>query len=79
MVLVDLNILRDALVGVPWADGLVIGQQKRLTIAIELVVNPSVIFIDEPTSGLDARSTTIVMRTVRSTVDTELTVVCTVH
>ena len=28
MELVDLNILGDALVGVPWVDGLVIGQRK---------------------------------------------------
>uniref|UniRef100_A0A803PAL2 Uncharacterized protein n=1 Tax=Cannabis sativa TaxID=3483 RepID=A0A803PAL2_CANSA len=35
--------------------------------------------MDEPTSGLDARSAAIVMRTVRNTVDTGRTVVCTIH
>jgi ABC-type multidrug transport system permease subunit len=35
--------------------------------------------MDEPTSGLDARAATIVMRTVRNTVDTGRTVVCTIH
>ncbi|KAL5776255.1 hypothetical protein ACOSP7_009181 [Xanthoceras sorbifolium] len=35
--------------------------------------------MDEPTSGLDARATAIVMRTVRNTVDTGRTVVCTIH
>ena len=34
---------------------------------------------DEPTSGLDARAAAIVMRTVRNTVDTGRTVVCTIH
>ncbi|KAL0441591.1 UNVERIFIED_CONTAM: Pleiotropic drug resistance protein 1 [Sesamum radiatum] len=41
--------------------------------------NPSIIFMDEPTSGLDARAAAIVMRTVRNTVDTGRTVVCTIH
>ena len=34
---------------------------------------------DEPTSGLDARAAAIVMRTVRNTVNTGRTVVCTIH
>ncbi|KAI9160561.1 hypothetical protein LWI28_009429 [Acer negundo] len=34
--------------------------------------------MDEPTSGLDARAAAIVMRTVRNTVDTGRTVVCTI-
>ncbi|KAL0447519.1 UNVERIFIED_CONTAM: Pleiotropic drug resistance protein 1 [Sesamum latifolium] len=35
--------------------------------------------MDEPTSGLDARAAAIVMRTVRNTVNTGRTVVCTIH
>ncbi|KAL5721099.1 Pleiotropic drug resistance protein 2 [Ranunculus cassubicifolius] len=79
MGLVELNPSRDALVGLPGVDGLSTEQRKRLTIAVELVANPSIIFMDEPTSGLDARSAAIVMRTVRNTVDTGRTVVCTIH
>ncbi|CAN6717057.1 unnamed protein product [Malus baccata var. baccata] len=79
MALVELNPLRDSLVGLPGIDGLSTEQRKRLTIAVELVVNPSIIFMDEPTSGLDARAAAIVMRTVRNTVDTGRTVVCTIH
>ncbi|KAJ9184443.1 hypothetical protein P3X46_004169 [Hevea brasiliensis] len=77
--LVELNPIRDALVGLPGVDGLSTEQRKRLTIAVELVANPSIIFMDEPTSGLDARAAAIVMRTVRNTVDTGRTVVCTIH
>ncbi|KAK7377262.1 hypothetical protein VNO80_02684 [Phaseolus coccineus] len=79
MELVELNSLREALVGLPGQTGLSTEQRKRLTIAVELVANPSIIFMDEPTSGLDARAAAIVMRTVRNTVDTGRTVVCTIH
>ncbi|KAK4590481.1 hypothetical protein RGQ29_020864 [Quercus rubra] len=79
MELVELKPLRQALVGLPSENGLSTEQRKRLTIAVELVANPSIIFMDEPTSGLDARAAAIVMRTVRNTVDTGRTVVCTIH
>ncbi|KAL5135188.1 Pleiotropic drug resistance protein 1 [Glycine soja] len=79
MELVELKALRNALVGLPGINGLSTEQRKRLTIAVELVANPSIIFMDEPTSGLDARAAAIVMRTVRNTVDTGRTVVCTIH
>ncbi|KAK2971133.1 hypothetical protein RJ640_008557 [Escallonia rubra] len=79
MELVELNTLKNAIVGLPGITGLSTEQRKRLTIAVELVANPSIIFMDEPTSGLDARAAAIVMRTVRNTVDTGRTVVCTIH
>ena len=79
MELVELTPLRDSLVGLPGVNGLSTEQRKRLTIAVELVANPSIIFMDEPTSGLDARAAAIVMRTVRNTVDTGRTVICTIH
>ncbi|KAB5553301.1 hypothetical protein DKX38_010612 [Salix brachista] len=79
MELVELNPLKEALVGLHGVDGLSTEQRKRLTIAVELVANPSIIFMDEPTSGLDARAAAIVMRAVRNTVDTGRTVVCTIH
>ncbi|WCJ40953.1 ABC transporter G family member 36 [Euphorbia peplus] len=79
MELVELTNLKNAIVGLPGVTGLSTEQRKRLTIAVELLANPSVIFMDEPTSGLDARAAAIIMRTVRNTVDTGRTVVCTIH
>ncbi|VFQ63108.1 unnamed protein product [Cuscuta campestris] len=79
MELVELTPLSGALVGLPGVDGLSTEQRKRLTIAVELVANPSVVFMDEPTSGLDARAAAIVMRTVRNIVNTGRTIVCTIH
>lgn len=79
MELVELASLGGALVGIPGVDGLSTEQRKRLTIATELVANPSIVFMDEPTSGLDARAAAIVMRTVRNIVNTGRTIVCTIH
>ncbi|XP_023759511.1 ABC transporter G family member 35 isoform X1 [Lactuca sativa] len=79
MELVELDNIKNAMVGLPGVSGLSTEQRKRLTIAVELVANPSIIFMDEPTSGLDARAAAIVMRAVRNTVDTGRTVVCTIH
>ncbi|KAF3650987.1 Pleiotropic drug resistance protein 3 [Capsicum annuum] len=79
MELVELTPLREALVGLLGVNGLSTEQRKQLTVAVEFVVNPSIIFMDEPTSGLDARAAAIVMRTVRNTVDTGRTLVCTIH
>ncbi len=79
MTLVELEPLRNSIVGVSGQFGLSVEQRKRLTIAVELVANPSIVFMDEPTSGLDARAAAIVMRAVRNTVNTGRTVVCTIH
>ncbi|KAK1380412.1 ABC-2 and Plant PDR ABC-type transporter family protein [Heracleum sosnowskyi] len=76
---VELDGIRNQIVGVPGRSGLSNEQRKRLTIAVELVSNPSIIFMDEPTSGLDARAAAIVMRTVKNVADTGRTVVCTIH
>lgn len=77
--MIELEDIKDALVGVPGVSGLTNEQRKRLTIAVELVSNPSIIFMDEPTSGLDARAAAIVMRTVKNISNTNRTVVCTIH
>ncbi|XP_058083528.1 pleiotropic drug resistance protein 3-like isoform X1 [Magnolia sinica] len=76
---IELDGIKDALVGIPGVNGLSTEQRKRLTIAVELVANPSIIFMDEPTSGLDARAAAIVMRAVKNVVDMGRTVVCTIH
>ncbi|KAF4322237.1 hypothetical protein BBO99_00002282 [Phytophthora kernoviae] len=52
---------------------------KRLTIGVELVAQPSILFLNEPTSGLDAHSAKIVMDGVRKVADSGRTVMCTIH
>ncbi|GJN07299.1 hypothetical protein PR202_ga25119 [Eleusine coracana subsp. coracana] len=77
--LLELTSLQGAHVGHAGVNGLSSEQRKRVTIAVELAANPSIIFMDEPTSGLDARASAIVMRTVRNLADAGRTVVCTIH
>lgn len=77
--MIELDEIKDELVGVPGGNGISNEQRKRLTIAVELVSNPSIIFLDEPTSGLDARAAAIVMRVVKNIANTSRTVVCTIH
>ncbi|MBA2379132.1 MAG: FHA domain-containing protein [Blastocatellia bacterium] len=55
------------------------GQRKRVSIAVELVTKPSVIFLDEPTSGLDPATEDKVMRLFRQIAESGRTVVMTTH
>jgi ABC-type multidrug transport system ATPase subunit len=52
--------------------------RKKVTIAVELVMNPGLLFLDEPTTGLDSAGALAVMHAVRS-LSTSITVICTIH
>lgn len=79
MALLELDSLRHALVGLPGISGLSTDQRRRLTIAVELVANPAILFMDDPTSGLDARAASIVMRTVSDVAHGGRIVVCSIR
>jgi ABC-type multidrug transport system ATPase subunit len=55
------------------------GQRKRVSIAAELLSDPSLFYLDEPTSGLDPGLDKKMMRTLRLLADNGRTIVLTTH
>lgn len=55
------------------------GQRKRVSIAVELITKPSMIFLDEPTSGLDPATEEKVMKLFRQIAESGRTVILTTH
>lgn len=55
------------------------GERRRLSIALELVANPTIFYLDEPTSGLDEVTASQCIRLLRNLAKQNRTVVCTIH
>ena len=56
------------------------GERKRTSIGVELITDPSMIFLDEPTTGLDSFTATSVMEILGDLARKEgRTVISTIH
>ena len=55
------------------------GQRKRVSLGVELLAKPGLLFLDEPTSGLDPGTEERMMHLFRRLADQGRTVLCTTH
>jgi ABC-type multidrug transport system ATPase subunit len=74
-----LNDVADSEVGSVDERGVSGGQLKRVSIGVEIVHLPDLMFLDEPTTGLDSAIALEVMSAIRNLANQNRTVVCTIH
>lgn len=55
------------------------GEKRRLSIGIQLLANPSLLFLDEPTTGLDAANALSVVTTLRKLARRGRVIIMTIH
>ena len=80
-VLTDLDLydIRDLKVGKPLGKVISGGQRKRVNIGLELIREPSVLFVDEPTSGLSSVDSEMVMTLLKEQVYKGKLVIVNIH
>jgi len=79
MDMLGLAEVADTIVGTHKRRGISGGQLKRLTIGVEIIRLPDMIFMDEPTSGLDSSIAFEVMAAVRNLANQSRTIISTIH
>ncbi|GMH27536.1 hypothetical protein Nepgr_029379 [Nepenthes gracilis] len=82
MIITELGLLRcrnGVVGGGPLFRGISGGERKRVSIGLEMLVNPSLLLLDEPTSGLDSTTAQRMVETLRRVARGGRTVVTTIH
>ena len=78
--LLQIEHVKDVIIGDTQRKGISGGERKRVCVAIELLTAPKLIFLDEPTSGLDSTTALTVISTLKSLAEEGIcTIVCTIH
>ncbi|KAI9475344.1 putative ABC transporter G family member 11 [Coemansia mojavensis] len=78
--LLGMSDIADCLIGDPDSgEGISLEERKRLTIGVELVSRPKILFLDEPTSGLDAQASFKIVQFLRRLAAEGQTILCTIH
>jgi len=75
----DLEEIRNLKVGNSLNKVISGGQRKRLNIALELIREPTILFVDEPTSGLSSVDSEIVMNLLKEQTDRGKLVIINIH
>ena len=55
------------------------GERRRVSIGVQMLRNPSILFLDEPTTGLDATSAFHLVKTLKYLANTGRTIITTIH
>jgi ABC-type multidrug transport system ATPase subunit len=79
MELLGLKTIGDNYIGTFEERTISLGQLRRVTIGVEIVHRPSVIFLDEPTSGLDSYLASTVVDGLKTLSLSQRTICCTIH
>ncbi|XDV15600.1 hypothetical protein PO909_015650 [Leuciscus waleckii] len=74
-----LNKVADAKVGTQLIRGISGGERKRTSIGMELIIDPSVLFLDEPTTGLDASTAHSVLLLLKRMAGQGRTIIMSIH
>ncbi|OMJ25299.1 ABC transporter G family member 15 [Smittium culicis] len=77
--LLELERCQNTLIGDSISKGISGGERKRVSIAMELATNSSVLLLDEPTSGLDIYTSLLVTRLLKNISRQGQTVVSVIH
>mmetsp|Transcript_2050 Transcript_2050/g.4102 ORF Transcript_2050/g.4102 Transcript_2050/m.4102 type:complete len:616 (-) Transcript_2050:497-2344(-) len=75
----NLDKCADTLIGGELIRGISGGEKRRVSIGIEMITNPKILFLDEPTSGLDSSSAYSVVMTLQRLCSRGCSVMCTIH
>lgn len=80
MELMGITHCRDVIIGDSRRKGISGGERKRVSVGIEILSRPKLVFLDEPTSSLDSSTAYSVCLALKNLSDSgECTVVCTIH
>ncbi|KAK7930538.1 hypothetical protein WMY93_006933 [Mugilogobius chulae] len=74
-----LTKVADSMVGSPMTRGISGGERKRTNIGMELIIDPSVLFLDEPTTGLDASTANSVLLLLKRMASHGRTIIMSIH
>ena len=55
------------------------GEKKRLSIALELITSPALVFMDEPTTSMDTFTAENIIKIINRLTEKKLTIIATIH